>query len=117
TRHLIDAQALSRMQPHAILINTSRGPVVDEAALIPALEERRIAGAGLDVFETEPAIDPRLLALPNVVVTPHMGSATVRLRAAMADVVVDNIEAILAGKRPPNCWNPEIYDAAARVQA
>lgn len=109
TRHLIDARALSLMQAHAFLVNTSRGPVVDEAALIEALRERRIAGAGLDVFETEPAIDPRLLAAPNVVVTAHMGSATRRLRADMANVAVDNVVAIVAGRRPPNCWNPGIY--------
>lgn len=109
TRHLIDARALSLMQPHAFLINTSRGPIVDEAALIEALREGAIAGAGLDVFETEPEIDPRLLAASNVVVTPHMGSATVRLRAAMANVAVDNVAAIVAGRRPPNCWNVGIY--------
>src|SRR5690606_6054708 len=106
TRHLIDARALSLMQAHAFLVNTSRGPVVEAAALIEALRERRIAGAGLDVFETEPAIDPRLLAAPNVVVTAHMGSATRRLRADMANVAVDNVVAIVAGRRPPNCWNP-----------
>jgi glyoxylate reductase len=114
TRHLIDTRALSLMQPHAFLINASRGPVVDERALIAALENGKIAGAGLDVFETEPDIDPRLLALPNVVVTAHMGSATVRLRRAMADVVVDNVAAIVAGRRPPNCWNAEIYAGARR---
>jgi glyoxylate reductase len=114
THHLIDARALSLMQPHAFLINASRGPVVDEAALIEALEKGRIAGAGLDVFETEPDIDPRLLALDNVVVTAHMGSATHRLRAAMADVVVDNVAAIVAGRQPPNCWNGGIYEAAGR---
>ena len=114
THHLIDARALALMQPHAFLVNASRGPVVDEAALIDALEKGRIAGAGLDVFETEPDIDPRLLALANVVVTAHMGSATHRLRAAMADVVVDNVAAIVAGRRPPNCWNAGIYEAAGR---
>jgi glyoxylate reductase len=114
TRHLIDARALSSMQPHAFLINASRGPVVDEQALIAALESGRIAGAGLDVFETEPDIDPRLLALPNVVVTAHMGSATVRLRGAMADVVVDNVAAALAGRQPPNCCNAGIYVGAQR---
>ncbi|MGH8638460.1 MAG: 2-hydroxyacid dehydrogenase [Burkholderiales bacterium] len=112
THHLIDARALSLLQPHAFLINAARGPVVDEQALIAALENGKIAGAGLDVFETEPDIDPRLLALPNVVVTAHMGSATVRLRAAMADVVVGNVAAIVAGHRPPNCWNAEIYAGA-----
>jgi glyoxylate reductase len=100
------------MQPHAFLINSSRGPVVDEQALIAALEQGCIAGAGLDVFETEPDIDPRLLALPNVVVTAHMGSATRRVRATMAEQVVDNVAAIVAGKRPPNCWNAGIYAGA-----
>jgi glyoxylate reductase len=114
TRHLIDARALSLMPAHAFLINASRGPVVDEAALIQALERKTIAGAGLDVFETEPDIDPRLLALPNVVVTAHMGSATVRLRAAMADVVANNVAAIVAGRQPPNCWNAAIYGAAGQ---
>ena len=114
TRHLVDARALSLMQPHAFLVNTSRGPIVDEQALIEALEARRIAGAGLDVFETEPDIDPRLLALPNVVVTAHMGSATLRVRSAMADKVVDNVAAIVAGKRPSNCWNADIYARAGR---
>ncbi len=109
TRHLVDARALSLMQPHAFLINTSRGPIVDEQALIEALEARRIRGAGLDVFETEPDIDPRLLAAANVVVTAHMGSATLRVRSAMAEQVVDNVAAIVAGRRPPNCWNAGIY--------
>jgi glyoxylate reductase len=112
TRHLVDARTLSLMQPHAFLINSSRGPVVDEQALIDALERKAIAGAGLDVFETEPQIDPRLLAMDHVVVTAHMGSATTRLRTAMAQVVVDNVAAIVAGERPPNCWNAGIYAGA-----
>jgi glyoxylate reductase len=112
TRHLIDARALALMAPHAFLINTSRGPVVDEPALIAALEQNAIAGAGLDVFETEPDIDPRLLARDNVVVTAHMGSATRRIRGAMAELVVDNVAAIAAGRRPPNCWNAGIYAGA-----
>jgi lactate dehydrogenase-like 2-hydroxyacid dehydrogenase len=74
-----------------------------------ALTTGRIAGAGLDVFENEPGIDPVLLGLPNTVITPHMGSAVETLRAAMADVVVDNILALLDGRQPPNCWNQEIY--------
>ena len=114
TRHLVDARALALMSPHAYLINTSRGQVVAEQALIEALEKGAIAGAGLDVFETEPDIDPRLLALDNVVVTAHMGSATRRIRGAMAEVVVDNVAAIAAGERPPNCWNAGVYDGAGR---
>jgi glyoxylate reductase len=97
------------MKLTAFLINTSRGPIVDEKALLHALTGRRIAGAGLDVFEHEPGIDPVLLGLPNTVITPHMGSAVSALRAAMADVVVDNILALLDGRQPPNCWNKEIY--------
>lgn len=115
TRHLVDARALALMQPHAFLINSSRGPIVDEQALIAALEKGAIAGAGLDVFETEPQIDPRLLAMDHVVVTAHMGSATTRLRTAMAQVVVDNVAAIVAGKRPPNCWNAGIYAGAQKT--
>ncbi|MCC6531918.1 MAG: D-glycerate dehydrogenase [Burkholderiales bacterium] len=115
TRHLVDARALGLMRPDAYLVNTARGPIVDERALIEALEQGRIAGAALDVFETEPAIDPRLLALPNVVVTPHIGSATRCLREAMAAVAIDNLVAVLAGRRPPNCWNPEIYHYEGRA--
>ena len=109
THHLIGARELHLMKPTACLINTSRGPIVDEQALIRALTERRIAGAGLDVFEHEPGIDPALLGLPNTTVTSHMGSAVSELREAMANVVVDNILAVLDGKEPPNCWNKEIY--------
>ena len=97
------------MKPGAYLINTSRGPIVDEQALICALIEQRIAGAGLDVFEHEPGINPVLLGLPNTVITPHMGSAVSELRAAMANVAVDNIMAVMDGGQPPNCWNKEIY--------
>lgn len=109
TRHLIGAPELARMKPTAYLINTSRGPVVDEGALVGALVERRIAGAALDVYEHEPRPAPALLTLSNVVMTPHIGSAVVELRERMADVVVDNILALMDGRRPPNCINPEIY--------
>ncbi|MBI4190224.1 MAG: D-glycerate dehydrogenase [Betaproteobacteria bacterium] len=109
TRHLIGARELGFMKPTAYLVNTARGPVVDEPALIRALRERRIAGAGLDVFESEPRIDPALLALPHVVFTPHVGSAVTELRKAMANVVADNVLAVLDGRQPPNCWNPQIY--------
>ncbi len=109
THHLISERELSLMKPTAYLINTSRGPIVDEHALVRALIERRIAGAGLDVFEHEPGINPALLGLSNTVITPHMGSAVATLRAAMADAVVDNIIAVLDGRQPPNCWNKEIY--------
>ena len=101
------------MQPGAYLINTARGPLVDENALITALQAGRIAGAALDVFEHEPGIPQTLLGMPNVVVTAHMGSAVDSLREAMADVAVDNILAILAGKPAMNCWNPAIYATKA----
>jgi glyoxylate reductase len=78
---------------------------------VQALAERRIAGAGLDVFEDEPRVAPELLAMNNVVLTPHLGSAVRELREQMAHIVVDNILAVIDGKQPPNCWNPEIYSA------
>ncbi|OGA31697.1 MAG: hypothetical protein A3F75_02215 [Betaproteobacteria bacterium RIFCSPLOWO2_12_FULL_64_23] len=111
THHLMGAREFALMRPTAFFVNTARGAVVDEAALAHALAERRIAGAGLDVFEHEPKVEPALLAMPNVVLTPHLGSAVRELRESMAHVVVDNIVAVLEGKRPPNCWNPEIYPA------
>ncbi len=109
TRHLIGEAQLALMKKSAFLVNTARGPIVDERALVQALAEGRIAGAALDVFEHEPAIDPALAEMPNVVLTPHLGSAVASLRETMAHVVVDNIAAILEGRRPPNCCNPEIY--------
>jgi glyoxylate reductase len=111
TRHLIGARELALMRPTAYLINAARGPIVDEQALIRALTEGRIAGAGLDVYENEPRINPALFALPNVVLSPHIGSGVHELRDAMANLVVDNILAVLDGKQPPNCWNPAIYAA------
>ena len=98
TRHLIDRRALARMKRSAFLINTSRGPVVDEAALVWALEERLIAGAGLDVFEHEPRLHKGLVSLENVCLLPHLGSATRETRAAMADLAVRNILAVLDGQ-------------------
>ena len=109
TRHLVGVREIALMKPTAFLVNTARGPLVDEAALVVALREKRIAGAGLDVFEHEPAVSKELLDMPNVVLTPHLGSAVTELREAMAHIVVDNIESVLAGRRPPNCCNPEIY--------
>lgn len=102
TRHLIGARELARMKPTAILINTARGPVVDEAALVEALRDGRIAGAGLDVFEGEPAVHPGLLDLRNAVLLPHIASATHATRAKMADMAVENILAFLRGDTPPN---------------
>ncbi len=109
TRHLFSDAAFARMKATACLINTARGPIVDEQALVRALLDRRIAGAGLDVYENEPTPHAELLKMPNVVMTPHTGSAITELRAAMANVVVDNILALLEGRQPPNCWNAEIY--------
>jgi len=112
TRHLIGARELSRMKPTAYLINTSRGPVVDEAALVVALKERRIAGAGLDVYENEPAPAPGLTELENVVCIPHLGSATLATRSRMAVMAAENLVAALRGERPPNLVNPEVLPAA-----
>jgi glyoxylate reductase len=109
TRHLVGERELRLMKPSAFLVNSSRGPIVDEKALVRALAERRIAGAGLDVYENEPQVEPELLSMQNVVLTPHLGSAVTQLREAMANVVVDNILAIIEGRRPPNCCNLEIY--------
>lgn len=107
TRHLIGARELQLMKRTAYLINSSRGPIVDERALTRALADKRIAGAGLDVFENEPLVDPELLQLTNVVLTPHLGSAVTEVRETLANIVVDNVMAILDGRLPPNCVNPE----------
>lgn len=112
THHLIGARELALMKPTAFLVNTARGAIVDEQALARALADRRIAGAGLDVYEDEPRVEASLPTMANVVLTPHLGSAVAELREAMAHVVVDNIVAVLEGRMPPNCWNPEIYAKA-----
>jgi len=100
TRHLIDKRALARMKRSAYLINTSRGPVVAEADLAWALQERLIAGAALDVYENEPAIEPALLSLDNVLLVPHLGSGTIETRTAMADLAARNVVEVLSGREP-----------------
>jgi glyoxylate reductase len=100
THHLLDADRLARMRSDAYLINTARGPIVDEAALVQALRSGAIAGAGLDVFEHEPQVDPGLLELENVVLSPHLGSATIETRTAMAALAAQNVAAVLRGEPP-----------------
>lgn len=102
TRHLINAKTLALMKPTAILVNTARGPVVDEAALVAALQAKKIYGAGLDVYEHEPKLHPELAGLENVVLTPHIGSAELRYREMMTEMVVANVTAVLEGREPPN---------------
>jgi glyoxylate reductase len=108
TRHLIGAEELAEMKPTAVLVNTSRGPVVDEGALAEALRDGQIFAAGLDVFENEPAVHPGLLELDNVVLTPHIASASVRTRAEMCEMAVRDHVAGLRGQRPRNLVNPEV---------
>jgi len=109
TRHQISTRELALMKKTAFLINTGRGALVDESALIRALTKKQIAGAGLDVFEHEPTIAKALKKMRNVVLTPHLGSATPEVREAMAAIVVDNILAFLGGHRLPNCVNPQVF--------
>lgn len=109
THHLIGEAQLRLMKPTAYLINTSRGSVIDEAALVAALKQRKIAGAGLDVFEREPALTPGLATLDSVVLAPHLGSATLGTRTKMGMIGVDNLLAACSGQRPPDCVNPEIF--------
>ena len=110
TRHMIGPAQLALMQPHAILINASRGPLIDEAALLTALKEKKIRGAGLDVYEFEPRITPGLTDLDNVVVLPHIGSATEETRNRMAAMAADDLIAMVAGKRPAHPVNPELWN-------
>ncbi|GHF16539.1 D-glycerate dehydrogenase [Kordiimonas sediminis] len=102
THHLLNRDRLKKMQPHAIIINTARGEIIDEEALADLIEVGRLAGAGLDVFEEEPTINPKLLELDNVVLLPHMGSATIEARKAMGEKVLINIRAYTDGHRPPD---------------
>ena len=109
SHHLIGAAELSMMKPTATLINIARGGIVDDAALIEALKAGKIAAAGLDVFEDEPSFNPGFLSLSNVVLTPHIGSASGPTRRAMADCAAVNLIAALSGERPPNLLNPEVF--------
>jgi lactate dehydrogenase-like 2-hydroxyacid dehydrogenase len=114
TRHRFDAAAFGRMKPTAMLINTARGPIVDEAALASALRDGVIAGAGLDVFEREPEVDAQLLGLrERVVLLPHLGSATATTRREMCRMAARNVRDVLSGKRPENLVNPEVADRIA----
>ncbi|MBI4891924.1 MAG: D-glycerate dehydrogenase [Acidobacteria bacterium] len=108
TRHLIGAAELKQMKPTAVLINTARGPVVDEAALADALEQKTIWAAGLDVFEAEPKVCEKLLTLPNAVLAPHIASASVGTRRRMSMMAAENAAAALEGARPANLLNPEV---------
>jgi glyoxylate reductase len=110
THHLINAERLANMKPTAVIVNTSRGPVIDEAALAQALREGQIFAAGLDVFEKEPEVHPDLLDLENVVIIPHLGSATVDTRIAMGLLAAENLIAALEGRRPPTPLNPEVWE-------
>jgi glyoxylate reductase len=114
TFHLLSARRLRLLQPHAIIVNTARGEVIDESALAELLAQRQIAGAGLDVYEHEPAINPRLLELSNVVLLPHMGSATVEARTEMGEKVIINIKTFLDGHKPPDRVLPEAVTARPR---
>lgn len=112
TRHYISTKELAQMKKTAILINVARGPVVDEKALVKALKARRIFAAGLDVYEREPALARGLTGLPNVVLTPHIGSGTVETRLKMSNMAVTNCIAGLSGQRPPNLLNPDVFQGA-----
>jgi len=109
THHLLGEEQFALLKSTAYVINTSRGAVVDEKALVRALQSRRIAGAGLDVYENEPRLESGLYGLENVVLAPHLGSATIGTRTRMGMMAVDNLLAACAGKCPPNCVNPEVF--------
>ncbi len=109
THHLISEAELKQMQPHSILINSARGPIVDEAALVKALKEQWIWSAGLDVYEDEPVVHPELVKLPNTLLLPHLGSATIETRTKMGNIAVDNLIAFFEGKKPPTLLNEEVW--------
>ncbi len=113
THHLLDDSRLARLRPHAVVINTARGELLDEAALVAALQSGRIAGAGLDVYENEPRVSPALLAAPNVVLLPHIGSATLETRTAMGLRVLANLRACFAGATPPDIVSVESAGAGS----
>lgn len=108
THHMIGAEQFAKMKPTAVLVNAGRGPLVDEKALVGALKEGQIAGAGLDVLEKEPCAENALYSLENVVVLPHIGSATVATREAMAELAADNVINVVYGRAPLTCVNPEV---------
>jgi glyoxylate reductase len=111
TRHLIGAAELAQMKPTASIINTARGPIIDEKALVQALRSGTITSAGLDVYEQEPLLEPELYDMPNSVLAPHLGSATLGTRTKMGTMAVENCLAACRGQRPPNLVNPEVLDA------
>ena len=108
THHMLSTAQFAQMKRSAILINTSRGPVIDEAALVEALTAKKIGGVGMDVYEREPAVHPGLIPMPNVVLAPHIASATVRTRSEMSAMAARNIATAVRGGRPPNLLNPEV---------
>ena len=110
THHLLNDRTFALMKPTCIVVNTSRGPVVDEKALVRALRDKKIAGAGIDVFEREPEIEPELRKLENAVIAPHIASASHETRLKMCMMAADNLLAVLKGVRPPNLVNPEVWD-------
>jgi len=114
SHHLVGAKQLALMKPSAVIVNAARGGIIDDAALVDALGERRIAAAGLDVFEGEPKLHPGFLGLDNVALAPHIGSATRATRTAMAILAIKNMTAALSGKRPPNLLNTEAWPKRRR---
>jgi glyoxylate reductase len=114
TTHLLNDKTFSLMKPNCIVVNTARGPVIDEKALVRALREKKIAGDGLDVFEHEPEIEPELLRLENVVLAPHISSASRETRLRMCMMAAENLALGLRGERPPNLVNPEAWEGRRR---
>ena len=110
TTHMLNDGAFAMMKPSSVVINTSRGPVIDEKALVRALRNGRIAGAALDVFEHEPQVEPELLEMNNVVLAPHIGSGSYETRLKMSEMAADNLLSVLKGQRPPNMVNPDVWD-------